>query len=217
MARYSPLVMQAIWDTYVPRLPNKDGEPGKPDPRVLWVGPFLDGVVAYMPEIIEAAFPRSPKKVNERAHLKSIMNTMLAGDRAGLMNVRNPELQMHRDTWPIPEGHTQVPMLRLGDRVRTTEPGELVNSPQEKVNPETNEMSLTEFVKGRKDIGETKPFVPKIIEDKRFGLHYLLEGDYFEFSFYDRRAQHVMLYFRLRPLGQTSLVTPELSTRTVAW
>lgn len=208
-ARYDALAMRAVFEAYVPRL--KDGTP---DPNVLYVGPFIDGLIDYVPEFLSIAFPNSPVETR-----RTNMKVLLAGigasvDRATHYVVRELQVNMTRRGWADKGG--RAPTVMLNDRIREEEPGELLNSYVVERSPETGELRLMARKKGSED--EMVPYVPKIREDKRYGLHYLMKGDEFEFVFKTRRSQLVTLRYSLKPLSEgSSLITPEAQVDARRW
>ena len=215
MARYSEAVLRLIYDKYVPRLASKkEGEEGAPDLAVLYFGPFLDGVSTYLPEIFRIPFWNTSGPEHARRHIKSMLQDTLAGDRARNLMTRDLRLTMRRASWEADKRTGRAPTVVLNDRLRDNEPGELLNSPQSILNPETGEQELMEQVHE----GEYKPFVPVIREDKRYGLHYLKRGDEFSVKFTTRKGDPIELNFKLRALGEgSSLLTPLQASDEVAW
>jgi len=201
--RYPKVVLDAIYDAYVPK---KDG---KPDPNVLYVGPFLDGLATYLPELLQAAFPRSNRPEDGRRHMKSLFVDMQAtgnNDRASNITMRDFRLFMERDAWKR-EG--LPPTLNLTNATRDNEPGEILNSYYFSVNPSTGQPEL--LARG-KEFEEPKPWVPEIREDKRFGRHMLLRGDRFRATWTDRRDREIEMQWALRPLSEgSSFLTPEVA------
>ena len=207
--RYDSLTMKAIYDAYAPRL--KDGSV---DPRTLYVGPFIDGIVDYVGEFMEIAFPGSPVSSRRQQMKKVLADVGATADRASHYVIRELQLNMTRKDWAT-KGQA-APTVMLNDRVRDEEPGELINSPVLVRDPETGETGVMSRVKDSEH--EYVPFVPKIREDKRYGLHYMLTGDQVEFVFKTRRGQLMVLRFVLKPLsGGSSLVTPETQLDARRW
>ena len=235
--RYSEEVMKMVWEKYVPRLASEPEEEqeqeqeapttvrmgrrktpvptlGPPDPNCLYVGPFLDGIGIYLPEMFRIPFPTTAGPEHARRHLKSMLADTLPGDRARNLTTKELRITMTRDTWTPDARSGRVPTVILNDRLRDVEPGELVNAPQLVVNPETGQLEVVEQVHE----GEYKPYVPVIREDKRFGLHYLMKGDHFTITFKTRQNNPVELNFALRPLGEgSSLLTTQQAFDEVSW
>lgn len=204
--RYHSLVYKAIYDKYVPRIEVE----GKkiPDPDVLFVGPFLDGILPYIPEIFNYPFQNTSRVEERRAQLKGlILNSRVNPDRAVNILARDFTFKFS----PREGG----PSVILGERVVDEEPGELLNSPQLIRHPETGELTLLMYKKGSRD---TEPFKPVIRVDKQHGLHYLRKDDKFEISFLTRNKEAMQYRYILRPLGEgSSLLTPERAVDVVVW
>jgi hypothetical protein len=205
--RYPEPVLTAIYEKYAPSISEKKES-------ILFVGPFLDGLSSFLPEMFTIPFPTTNGPEHARRHLKSMLADTMAGDRARNLMTKDLSLIMRRSSWEPDKRSGRAPSVMLNDRLRDAEPGELINSYQFLIVPETGERELVEQIHE----GEWKPFVPNIREDKRFGLHYLLVGDEFSMKFTTRKGSHVELEFRLRPPGEgSSLLTPAQQQETVAW
>ncbi|HHT9130872.1 MAG TPA: hypothetical protein ACFYED_00090 [Candidatus Tripitaka californicus] len=219
--RYPEPIMQMIWAQFCPTVPGigKDATP-IPDPDVLYVGPLIDGIALYMPQITFGIPNESDRPASDKRRLiKSILLDLQGGDRARMFDIRDVLFIMLRAGWPkTRNGEPQ--QLRLSDRVVENEPGELTNSYEQTSDPETMETKWMER-QGPKDAQGRKsliPFAPKIRIDKRWGLHYLRRDDRFTFSFTDRRGFKQTMDFSLRPLSEgSSLVTPEIRTQQATW
>ncbi len=233
--RYSEKVMTTIRDAYTPRVEVEPAveevtEDGKvtqeavpavtrPDPDVLYVGPFIDGIVQFVPEILIAAFPNNPNPVAARRHFKTLLLDTRPGDRGKHFLAQDWSFSMKRLSWPLVRGEVPKISIEAGTETRrgvlTAEPGELMNSPTEYVDAETGEIRLVEY-KGSNI--KHDPFVPKIREDKKWGLHYLMRGDLFVCHFRTRRGQDVEMQYELRPASEgSSLLTPERQLDVQSW
>jgi hypothetical protein len=226
MPKTNPRVLEAIYEAYTPR-----NEEGKPLPDVLYVGRFIDGLIMFIPEFLSHAFPRDPGTRGYRTHLKTLLQDTNPGDRARHYLVKNMRMGFQRPTWPVSKSG-RVPVVFLGSNVVDQEPGELLNSPRLERSPETGEVGLFEALRKMKKgkDGSTPerseryqpenliPFVPKIREDKRFGLHYLMRGDKVTIDFATRRGEPISMQYELRPLQEgSSLLTPERAVDEVVW
>lgn len=207
--RFPELIDKAIWEKYVLR-----DEKGEPNPNTLHVGPFIDGMGKFLPEMFRIPFPTTYGPEHARQHLKGMLADTLPGDRARNLMTKDLKMTMRRSTWNVDPRSGRVPTVILNNRLRDAEPGDLLNSYQIQQNPETGDFEAMEQI--HED--EFVKFDPKIREDKRFGLHYLLVGDEFSVSFFTRRGDSIELNFRLRPIGEgSSLLTPAQATDMVAW
>ena len=203
MSRIAEPVLKRIYELYVPR--TEDGD-ARPD--VLWVGPFIDGIVQYVAEVFPVLWRNADHARNpatHRAHMKTLIfdsGRNRYGERA--IHVDELQIAMRRAEWPLaPSG---VPLtVYLTDRpdggIVNQEFGELRNSPQIVPDPETGLVVLRDR-KGQ-------PCEPIILEDKRYGLHYLLVGDEIDFT-WKQRGQPARMQFKLRPRSEgSSLLTAE--------
>lgn len=223
LPRYPEVIMKGIWDKYCPMVAGpkrKDGTDGAPvqDPSVLYVGPLLDGLCVYAPQIVgRATWPSEGGIEDRRRRLKHLLSSVGSDGRAANWNARNARLTIAR------EGKGPV---TLGDRIITSEPGELVNSYEAVVDPETGEVVYWEFLHKRDEalatshMGERRArvFVPVIREDKRYGLHYLRRGDTATFEYVHRKAGPIRMEFSFRPLSEgDSLLTSAQAAKQPTW
>lgn len=198
LPRYPEAIMTAIREKYAP---------AKED--VLYVGPLIDGLCLFAPQLVGVAtWPSEGGVEDRRRRLKHLLSSAGADGRAGNWNIRGAKLSLTR------AGRLVV----LGARVSETEPGELINSYQMIQDPETGETSAWEFLKPRSAAEATahfgdrpaKPFEPIIREDKRFGLHYLLRGDLVVLEYTHRRSGAVRMEFVLKPLSEGASLLPSI-------
>lgn len=200
------LVQKAIYDTYCPRLDN-----GVPDPAVIYVGRLTDGLSQFLPEVFQQVF-RTTEPSKYRGMLKRMLSDIDPRPRigdidrpAGLMAAQNLSISVTRPG--------KFENLRLTRNIIDNEPGEMLNSPQLFIDPETNQPSLMEYMTrtaakkaGWSGEGDKpmKSWTPRIREDKRYGLHYLQRDDSFHIIYDTRRRQHVDVIYRLRPQNEGS-------------
>ena len=213
----SDLALQEIRRKYAPL-----DKAGKPLDGVLYVGPFLQGVVQLMPEFVQAL--RKPQSMAPRRNPIQVVKSYFrdtAWQEVGMAGVPNAYnfravATMIRKSWPKRSGNT--PTLHLTRNVVTEEPGAMLNSVDIYRDPSTGKVSLVQEIPDMDHLdGSGQPRnlkrVPADIllrTDERYGLHYLLEGDYFEFTWHDVHKVLYQMLFRLRKEG-SGLITPETS------
>jgi len=187
--RYHNLVMKAIDEDYHPTL-----EDGEPDPSVIFVGPFMDGLGQFCPELFREDDQRTPRtKVKRFARDLVNPNT---GRREGagalfgrLVFTRPPH----------------EPIVFTSGFLINEEPGEVTNSVELLRTPDGLQMvhPIT------KDA--TRPQI-RII--KAADLHYLKEGDVLEFTWRTQRGQNGSLRYILKPIVEgSSLINEDSSER----
>ena len=198
--RISDVVKHAIWEKYAPRI---DGEI---DPNCLYVGPLLDGMAEYMPELAELVLRTRDAEHNNqslRVRIKHFIQDIVdvrTGTRSGsaggdIAGTGFAALIFQR------KGGNPVSLTRR--TVLEEEPGALINSIEVVTDPKGNDV----IVAAVRTPGPLKEVVPEIREDLRHGLHCLMEGDRFKAQF-SSRGRIRNLEYNLRPIGEgTSLVT----------
>ena len=222
--RYPELIMAAIREKYTPHVPSPDNRTvaktvkGRdvevpllvPDPRVIYVGPLLDGLVQFMPEVFGSDVVESATGTTGRRKLKIFLMDSAPGDRA-LNFFGGSLLWMQREGWHDKDGKQQT--LTLSDKAFQMEPGEVRNSPVVATDPATGDQAIME----RKH-GELVPCEPIIFEDKRYGLHYLLRDDFLQYEIINRRGAHIVRRFKLRPVGEGSSEIKQVDrTDVITW
>ena len=215
MARRLPaIVSNAIWEQYAPRVgvieaveateneKEVKGNPGKIDPKTLYVGPLLDGWVEFMPEI--ARLVRRSDGDNplpDRHRMKRLAMDIVdpathrratAGRGEDIAGFGFASIEFKRD----PQG-----WRRLGPNVIHQEPGEILNSINLEEDPSTQEYVLTEPV--RSSDSQAVATTPRIREDKVNGLHYMMIGDEWRIQF-EALGRRRTLLFNLRDKSEGS-------------
>ena len=209
MPRYNERIMTAIHGAYIDKVPQEQRD------NVLYIGPFIDGLTIYLRELLQVGFPANPdNEPSLRRHMQQLLRDTQPGMRGRHFLVQNLELLMQRPSWQL-NNRGELPKVVVWNRMVEVEPGELMNSPVEEYDAEEGVTRLVER-KGEKIVKD--PFVPKIREDKRYGLHYLLRGDRFDISYNTRRGEHISMRYELRPPHEgSSLITPERQIDNVVW
>ena len=210
------LILEAIFAEFCPHVdPDLDGPgtkhvkrgPGTvPDPRVLYVGPFLTGLVQAFPEM----FP-------DRRRAKGFFHDIGHASIKTAWNIRSQAF-MQRDTWPkTKKGNT--PRLFFSPNIVNEEYGELRNSLHAIRDAATGTTSLREPRPQLVNIGGDEvirnvyePAKPKILEDHRYGLHYLMVGDEFHFEWIDVHEKHYTRNFTLLQMGGGNEVIADETT-----
>ena len=199
MARkISDVVKHAIWEKYAPRI---DGEI---DPMCLYVGPLMDGMGEFMPELGDILMRSVRDERNDspvRIRIKRFLQVVViprTGTRAGSAG---------GDVAGTGFG-TLVFQRRGGNPVQLTrrtlleqEPGELMNS----VEVITDNKGKDLIVNVVREPVTLKPVDPQIREDNQHFLHYLMVGDKFKANF-TSRGRTRMLEYDLRPASEGSSV-----------
>jgi len=199
MARkISDVVKHAIWEKYAPRI---DGEI---DPMCLYVGPLMDGMGEFMPELGDILMRSvrderndSPVRIRIKRFIQDLVNPR-TGTRAGSAG---------GDVAGTGFG-TLVFQRRGGNPVQLTrrtlleqEPGELMNS----VEVITDNKGKDLIVNVVREPVILKSVDPQIREDNQHFLHYLMVGDKFKANF-TSRGRTRMLEYDLRPASEGSSV-----------
>jgi len=196
--RISDVVKHAIWQKYAPRI---DGEI---DPMCLYVGPLMDGMGQFMPELGDMLMRSSRDERNDAAirtrikhFIKDLVNPR-TGTRAGSAG---------GDVAGTGFG-TLVFQRRGGNPVELTrrtlleqEPGEYMNS----VEVVTDSKGKDLIVNVVREPGSYKIIDPLIREDNQHFLHYLMVGDKFKANF-TSRGRTRMIEYDLRPVSEGSSV-----------
>ena len=199
MARkISDVVMHAIWEKYAPRVN------GEIDPMCLYVGPLMDGMGEFMPELGDILMRSvrderndSPIRIRIKRFIQDLVNPR-TGTRAGSAG---------GDVAGTGFG-TLVFQRRGGNPVQLTrrtlleqEPGELMNS----VEVITDNKGKDLIVNVVREPVILKSVDPQIREDNQHFLHYLMVGDKFKANF-TSRGRTRMLEYDLRPASEGSSV-----------
>ena len=199
MARkISDVVKHAIWEKYAPRVN------GEIDPMCLYVGPLMDGMGEFMPELGDILMRSvrderndSPVRIRIKRFIQDLVNPR-TGTRAGSAG---------GDVAGTGFG-TLVFQRRGGNPVQLTrrtlleqEPGELMNS----VEVITDNKGKDLIVNVVREPVTLKPVDPQIREDNQHFLHYLMVGDKFKANF-TSRGRTRMLEYDLRPASEGSSV-----------
>ena len=210
-----PLIVTAIWEAYAPRIgvvnaveateteKEVKGNPGKIDPKTLYVGPLLDGWVEYMPEI--ARLVRRSDNDNplpDRHRMKRIAMDIVdpvthrrasAGrgeDIAGYGFASIEFKRMPDDRW-----------FKLTPNLIHQEPGEVLNSVELEMDIATQEPKIVEPV--RNSDSQMVETLPKIREDLVTNLHYMMVGDEWRVQF-EALGRKRTLLFNLREKSEGS-------------
>ena len=198
MARkISDIVKHAIWEKYAPR--TADGEI---DPHCLYVGPLLDGMGEYMPELGDLLMRSSRDERNDlpiRIRIKHFVQDLVnprTGTRSGsaggdVAGTGFGTLVFQR------KGGNPVQLTRR--TLLEQEPGEVTNS----VEVVTDSKGKNIVVSVVREPGVLKANDPQIREDNQHFLHYLMIGDKFKASFVSRGRTRIIEY-ELRPLSEGS-------------
>ena len=194
--RYHPALMQRVRELYTQDLSAEQRA------NVLWVGPLMDGLLELMPEMWTGE-RRVAGPEGRRAVRLFFEDIRTSGDYRAY-DIIGPACIAQRDGWP-------VKLMLSEERVVNLEPGELLNS----VVVQTNDAGETIFVDPVPNPdGSLNEIVPRIREDRRYGLHRLWRGDIFEFRWTSRRPrQSFVRQFKLKPRAEgTSELLPEQRT-----
>ena len=210
-----PLIVNAIWEEYAPRIgvvnaveateteKEVKGNPGKIDPKTLWVGPLLDGWVEYMPEI--ARLVRRSDNDNplpDRHRMKR-----LAMDIVDPVSHRRASAGRGEDIAGYGFAAIEFKRGDMGRWFRLTpnlihqEPGEILNSVELEMDIATQEPRIVEPVRGVD--GQMTEAKPKIREDLVTNLHYMMVGDEWRIQF-EALGRKRTLLFNLREKSEGS-------------
>ena len=199
-------ITQSIWDQYAPR--TKDGEI---DPLCLYVGPLMSGMGIFMPELADLVLrTRDEERNNQsmRVRIKHFIQDLVdprTGTRSGsaggeIAGTGFGALVFQR------EGGNPVNLTRR--TVLEEEPGAILNS----IEIATNTKGEDIVVSTVREPGPLAEVLPKIREDLRFQLHYLMAGDRFKAQF-SSRGRTRSLEYSLRPLSEgNSLISAPLAS-----
>ena len=214
MARkLSPIISNAIWEEYAPRVGAVDAveatettkevkaNPGKIDPRTLYVGPLLDGWVQFMPELSRLVRrSESDNPLPDRHRMKRLVMDIVdpvthrrasAGRGEDIAGYGFAAVEFKRgDRW-----------VRLGPAVMQSEPGEILNSVIVELDPETQEPRMVEPI--RNSDSEMILTTPKIRRDLVNNLHYMMVGDEWRVQF-EALGRKRSLLFNLRDKSEGS-------------
>ena len=207
-------IKDAIWDEYAPRLGVIDaveatettkevqGNPGKVDPKTLYVGPLLDGWVEFMPEIARLVRRNdNDNPLPDRHRMKRLVMDVVdpvthrrasagRGEDVAGYGCAMVEFKRHSDRW-----------VRLGSALLHNEPGELLNSIDVEYDPETNEPQVVSPV--RSSESQMVKTTPAIRIDRANGLHYMMAGDEWRIQF-EALGRKRTLLFNLREKSEGS-------------
>jgi hypothetical protein len=211
MKNYTTRITDALWEDYAPRVTVGKGDDAKEvvDPNVLWVGPWIDGMLTF----VESDLAALTKKADKRRAFKGFLADT---DATSPLHAYDLVTQIHftRPSWPVQASGLPT-VLNITRRRLGEEPGMIKNSFVFHNDPETGEDRLVDPV-NLSDGGRLTDVRPEILVDRRFGLHYLLRGDEIEFEWADRRFRIFKQLFRLRPRVEgSSLIIPEVATGVV--
>ena len=196
--RINDVIKHAIWQKYAPRVN------GEIDPMCLYVGPLMDGMGEFMPELGDILMRSvrderndSPIRIRIKRFIQDLVNPR-TGTRAGSAG---------GDVAGTGFG-TLVFQRRGGNPVQLTrrtlleqEPGELMNS----VEVITDNKGKDLIVNVVREPVILKSVDPQIREDNQHFLHYLMVGDKFKANF-TSRGRTRMLEYDLRPASEGSSV-----------
>ena len=194
--RISDVVKPAIWEKYAPRI---DGEI---DPNCLYVGPLLDGMAEYMPELGDMLMRSSRDERNDlptRIRIKHFVQDLVnprTGTRAGSAGGDVAGTGFGSLTFQRKGGN---PISLTRRTLLESEPGELMNSVEVILDSKGKEIVVSVV----REPGALKAVDPQIRQDDRHFLHYLMAGDKFEANF-SSRGRTRSLKYELRPVSEGS-------------
>ena len=197
--RISDVVKHAIWEKYAPR--TTDGEI---DPNCLYVGPLMDGMAEYMPELGDILMRSSRDERNDvptRIRIKHFVQDLVnprTGTRAGSAGGDVAGTGFGTLVFQRKGGN---PVALTSRALLEAEPGELMNSVEVVLDNKGKEIVVSVV----RDPGTMKAVDPQIRQDERFYLHYLMIGDKFKANF-TSRGRTRMLEYDLRPVSEGSSV-----------
>jgi len=216
MARRSinQAIKDAIWHEYAPRIgviepveatettKEVQGNPGKVDPKTLYVGPLLDGWVEFMPEIARLVRRNdNDNPLPDRHRMKRLVMDVVdpvthrrasagRGEDVAGFGFAMVEFKRNSDRW-----------TRLGSQLLHNEPGEVLNSLHVEYDPETNEPLIVSPV--RSSESQMIKTAPQIRIDKVNDLHYMMSGDEWRIQF-EALGRKRTLLFNLREKSEGS-------------
>jgi hypothetical protein len=211
--RLSTIISDSIWEEYAPRIGVVDaveatetekevkGNPGKIDPKTLYVGPLLDGWVEYMPELsrlVRRSDTDNP--LPDRHRMKRLVMDIVdpvthrraaSGRGEDIAGFGFAAVEFKRGgRW-----------VRLGPALMQSEPGEILNSVVVELDPETQEPRMVEPV--RSSDSDMVLTTPKIRRDLVNHLHYMMVGDEWRVQF-EALGRKRTLLFNLREKSEGS-------------
>ena len=216
MARRSinQAIRDAIWYEYAPRIgvieaveatettKEVQGNPGKVDPKTLYVGPLLAGWVEFMPEIARLVRRNdNDNPLPDRHRMKRLVMDVVdpvthrrasagRGEDVAGFGVAMVEFKRNSERW-----------TRLGQQLLHNEPGEVLNSLHVEYDPETNEPLIVSPV--RSSESQMIRTAPQIRIDKVNDLHYMMSGDEWRIQF-EALGRKRTLLFNLREKSEGS-------------
>ena len=208
-----PIINEAIWEDYAPRIGVVDaveatetekevkGNPGKIDPKTLYVGPLLDGWVEFMPELsrlVRRSDTDNP--LPDRHRMKRLVMDIVdpathrrasSGRGEDIAGFGFAAIDFKRgDRW-----------IRLGPGLMQAEPGAILNSVSVELDPETQEPRMVEPVRSSDSL--VVATTPKIRRDLVNHLHYMMTGDEWRVQF-EALGRKRTLLFNLREKSEGS-------------
>ena len=210
----SQAIKDAIWAEYAPRIgvvepveatettKEVQGNPGKIDPKTLYVGPLLDGWVEFMPEIARLVRRNdNDNPLPDRHRMKRLVMDVVdpmthrrasAGRGEDIAGFGFAAVEFKRDNerW-----------VRLGTALLHNEPGEVLNSISVEYDPEDNTPLIVAPVRSS-DSGMVAT-TPVIRLDKANNLHYMMVGDEWRIQF-EALGRKRTLLFNLREKSEGS-------------
>ena len=216
MARRSinQAIRDAIWYEYAPRIgvieaveatettKEVQGNPGKVDPKTLYVGPLLVGWVEFMPEIARLVRRNdNDNPLPDRHRMKRLVMDVVdpvthrrasagRGEDVAGFGCAMVEFKRNSDRW-----------TRLGSQLLHHEPGEVLNSLHVEYDPETNAPLMVSPV--RSSESQMIKTAPQIRIDKVNDLHYMMSGDEWRIQF-EALGRKRTLLFNLREKSEGS-------------
>ena len=210
----SQAIKDAIWAQYAPRIgvvepieatettKEVQGNPGKIDPKTLYVGPLLDGWVEFMPEIARLVRRNdNDNPLPDRHRMKRLVMDVVdpvthrrasagRGEDIAGFGFAAVEFKRSSDRW-----------VRLGTSLLHNEPGEVLNSISVEYDPEDNSPMIVAPVRSS-DSGMVVTS-PEIRLDKANNLHYMMVGDEWRIQF-EALGRKRTLLFNLREKSEGS-------------
>jgi hypothetical protein len=211
--RLSPIISDSIWEEYAPRIGVVDaveatetekevkGNPGKIDPKTLYVGPLLDGWVEYMPEmtrLVRRSDADNP--LPDRHRMKRlVMDLVDPTTHRRASSGRGEDIAGFG--YAMIEFKRGARWVRLGPALMQAEPGAILNSVIVELDPETQEPRMVEPV--RSSDSAVVSSTPKIRRDLVNHLHYMMVGDEWRVQF-EALGRKRTLLFNLREKSEGS-------------
>ena len=207
------IIIESIWEDYAPRIGAVDaveatetekevkGNPGKIDPKTLYVGPLLDGWVEYMPELsrlVRRADADNP--LPDRHRMKRlVMDIVDPATHRRASSGRGQDIAGFG--FAAVEFKRGGRWVRLGPALMQAEPGAILNSVIVELDPETQEPRMVEPV--RSSDSEMVLTIPRIRRDLVNYLHYMMVGDEWRIQF-EALGRKRTLLFNLRGKSEGS-------------